>query len=63
MVKFPTCVDESWRVILDQLGNRYHRRFTTHWDFVHYAHEQGLSLDFTTPPERPDPKLLPLFEE
>ena len=51
------------RVILDQLGNRYHRRFDTHWDFVRYAQEQGLNLDFTTPPKRPDAKLPPLFDE
>ena len=50
----PTC---HWlevrRVILNQLGNRYGRRFDTHWDFVRYAQEQGLDLDFTTPPKRP----------
>jgi hypothetical protein len=63
MLKFPTCVGEVRPVLLDQLGNRYHRRFTTHWDFVRYAQEHGLNLDFTTPPERPDAKLPPLFEE
>jgi hypothetical protein len=51
------------RVVLDQLGNRYGRRFDTHWDFVRYAHEQRLDLDFTTPPKRPDRKLPPLFQE
>jgi hypothetical protein len=63
MLKFPTCVGEVRRVILDQLGNRYHQHFATHWDFVRYAEEHGLNLDFTTPPQRPDPKLPPLFEE
>ena len=32
-------------VILDQLGNRYGRRFDTLWDFVRYAQQQGLNLD------------------
>lgn len=50
-------------VILGQLGNRYGRRFDTHWDFVRHAQQQGLNLDFTTPPKRPDRKLPPLFEE
>jgi hypothetical protein len=51
------------RVLRDQLGNRHHRRFVTHWDFVRYAEDNGLHLDFTTPPQRSDPKLPPLFEE
>jgi len=50
-------------VILGQLGNRYGRRFDTHWDFVRHAQQQGLNLDFTTPPKRPDRKLPPLFPE
>jgi tRNA A-37 threonylcarbamoyl transferase component Bud32 len=62
LLKMPTCVGDVRRVILDQLGNRYGRRFDTHWDFVRYAQEQGLNLDFTTPPQRPDRKLPPLFE-
>lgn len=63
MLKFPTCVGEVRRVILDQLGNRYHQRFVTHWDFVRYAQDHNLNLDFTTPPQRPDAKLPPLFED
>jgi hypothetical protein len=63
LLKLPTCVSEVRRVILDQLGNRYGRRFDTHWDFVRYAQEHQLNLDFTTPPKRPEPKLPPLFEE
>ena len=63
MLKFPTCVGDMRRVILTQLGNRYHRRFATHWEFVRFAQDHGLNLDFTTPPQRPDPKLPPLFEE
>ncbi|HJT78385.1 MAG TPA: serine/threonine-protein kinase, partial [Gemmataceae bacterium] len=53
LLKMPTCFGKVRRVILDQLGNRYGRRFVTHWDFVRYAQEQGLHLDFTTPPQRP----------
>ena len=59
----PTCFDRARRGILTQLGNRYQRRFATHWDFVRYAQEQGLDLDFTTPPVRPEAKLPKLFEE
>jgi hypothetical protein len=62
LLKMPTCFGGVRRVVLDQLGNRYRRHFVTHWDFVRYAEEQGLDLDFTTPPQRPDPKLPPLFE-
>jgi hypothetical protein len=54
LLKMPTCVRDVRRVILDQLGDRYGRRFETHWDFVRYAQEQNLNLDFTTPPQRPD---------
>jgi hypothetical protein len=43
-------------VVLDHLGNRYGRKFTNHWQFVRYAKEHNLNLDFTTPPKRPDPK-------
>jgi hypothetical protein len=63
LLEMPTCVGQVRRVILDQLGNRYRRRFDTHWDFVRYAHEQRLDLDFTTPPKRPDRKLPPLFQD
>jgi serine/threonine protein kinase len=62
LLKMPTCLGDWRRIVLDQLGNRYGRRFGTHWDFVRYAQEQKLNLDFTTPPERPDPQLPPLFE-
>jgi tRNA A-37 threonylcarbamoyl transferase component Bud32 len=62
LLKMPTCVREVRRLVLDQLGNRYGRRFDTHWDFVRYAQQQRLDLDFTTPPKRPERKLPPLFE-
>jgi hypothetical protein len=56
LLKMPTCFGEARRVVLDHLGNRYGRRFVNHWAFVRYAQEQGLNLDFTTPPKRPDPR-------
>jgi tRNA A-37 threonylcarbamoyl transferase component Bud32 len=62
LLKMPTCVGPVRRVILEQLGNRYGRRFDTQWDFVRYAREQRLDLEFTTPPQRPGRKLAPLFE-
>jgi tRNA A-37 threonylcarbamoyl transferase component Bud32 len=63
LLKMPTCVREVRRVILDHLGHRYGRRFDSYWDFVRYAQKEGLNLDFTTPPQRPDRKLPPLFEQ
>ena len=56
LLKMPTCFGQVRRVVLDHLGNRYGRRFVNHWAFVRFAREQGLELDFTTPPKRPDPK-------
>jgi len=55
LLKMPTCFGRERRVVLDQLGNRYGRRFANHWSFVRYALESRLDLDFTTPPKRPDP--------
>ena len=63
LLKMPTCVGPVRRIILKHLGNRYGQRFDTHWDFVRYAGQQGLNLDFTTPPKRPERKLPPLFVE
>jgi hypothetical protein len=40
----------------DRMGNRYGRRFVNRWAFVRFAEEQKLGLDFTTPPERPNPE-------
>jgi len=56
LLKMPTCFGQARRVVLDHLGNRYGRRFDNHWAFVRFAREQGLELDFTTPPMRPDPR-------
>jgi hypothetical protein len=55
LLKHPFCVGQARRVVLDQLENRYRRRFADHWEFVRYATEQRLGLDFTTPPRRPEP--------
>ena len=56
LLKMPTCFGVARRVVLDHLGNRYGRRFVNHWAYVRFAREQGLDLDFTTPPKRPEPK-------
>ena len=56
LLKMPTCFGNARQVVLKHLGNRYHRRFVNHWEFVRYAKEQNLDLDFTTPPRRPNPK-------
>jgi serine/threonine protein kinase len=54
LLKMPTCVDDNQRVILAHLGQRHQRRFADSWEFVRYATEQRLGLDFTSPPPRPD---------
>jgi hypothetical protein len=54
LLKMPTCFGKARRVVLDHLGNRYRRRFVNHWAFVRFASEQGIELDFSTPPKRPD---------
>jgi hypothetical protein len=56
LLKMPTCFGPTRRVVLDQLGNVHGRRFDHHWQFVRFARERNLKLDFTAPPERADPK-------
>ncbi len=56
LLKMPTCFGGARRIVLDHLGNRYHRRFVNHWAFVRFATEQKLGLDFTSPPKRPEHK-------
>jgi tRNA A-37 threonylcarbamoyl transferase component Bud32 len=51
-LKQPTCVGQARRLILDQLEQRYRRPFADQWAFVRFAREQGLDLNFTTPPKR-----------
>jgi len=55
LLKQPLFVGEARRVILDLLGDRHGRRFADQWEFVQFAEERRLGLDFTTPPMRPDP--------
>jgi hypothetical protein len=60
LLKLPTCVGPARRVVLDQLGGRYGRRFADHWDFVRFACDQGLGLDLTSPPKQPEPTAVAL---
>jgi hypothetical protein len=53
LLKMPTCFGEARKVVLRHLGNRYGRPFANHWEFVRFAQEQHLDLDFTSPPKRP----------
>ncbi|HKI33425.1 MAG TPA: serine/threonine-protein kinase, partial [Gemmataceae bacterium] len=55
LLKRPACVGKVRRIILDHLGNHYRRTFADVWEFVRFAKEQNLDLDFTTPPQRPEP--------
>ena len=52
LLKHPFCVGRIREVVLQQLSNRYHRPFATVWEFVAFAREQQLDLDFTTSPQR-----------
>jgi hypothetical protein len=54
LLKMPTCVGEARRVVLDYLGKRYGRCFADQWEFVRFAQQQRLDLDFTSPPKRPE---------
>ncbi len=58
LLKMPTCYGKARLVVLYHLGNIHGRRFANHWEFVRFAQENHLSLDFTTPPRRPDPAAL-----
>jgi hypothetical protein len=58
LLKQPFCVGEARRVVLEQLERRFRRTFVDHWEFVRFAQQQNLGLDFTTPPRRPQ-ALLP----
>jgi tRNA A-37 threonylcarbamoyl transferase component Bud32 len=53
LLKHPLCVGEARRAVLDVLAERYHRPFADQWEFVRFAEEQKLGLDFTSPPKRP----------
>jgi hypothetical protein len=53
LLKMPTCFGEARKVVLKHLGRRYGKEFASSWDFVRFAQEQHLDLDFTAPPKRP----------
>ena len=52
LLKHPFCVGEGRRLVLDRLARHYRRPFADRWDFVRYAEEQKLGLDFTSRPRR-----------
>jgi hypothetical protein len=69
LLKQPFYVGKARRIILDQLGNRFGRKFADHWEFVRFAQGQNLGLDLTSPPRRhpapstkiPPPRLMIRF--
>jgi hypothetical protein len=52
LLKMPTCVGPTRKVILDQLAKRYKRPFADVWEFVEWAQKNEPGLDFTSPPKR-----------
>jgi hypothetical protein len=54
LLKDPLCVGEARRLVLEQCEQRYGRPFADQWDFVRYAEQQNLGLDFVGP-SRPVP--------
>jgi hypothetical protein len=53
LLKLPLCVGFARSAVLAQLGWQHQRTFADQWEFVRYAEEQKLGLDFTSPPRRP----------
>ena len=53
LLKLPFFVGDARRAVLDHLGCRYGRAFADQWDFVRFAEERKLGLDFNRPPSRP----------
>jgi tRNA A-37 threonylcarbamoyl transferase component Bud32 len=51
LLKHPLCVAAARRAVLDHLEARHGRKFADQWEFVRYAEEQKLGLDFTSPPQ------------
>jgi hypothetical protein len=41
------------KLVYTHFGNYLGCTFANQWDFVRYAKEQRLDLDFTTPPKHP----------
>lgn len=54
----PIAVGPWRRAILDALGTRHRQYFRDQWDFVRYAQQQKLNLDFTAGPKRKLPENL-----
>jgi hypothetical protein len=52
LLKHPLCVGEARRLVLAQLARHYGRPFADQWEFVAYARQKNLGLDFVTPPKR-----------
>jgi hypothetical protein len=52
LFKMLTSFGKAPKVVFEHLRNLYSRTFANHWEFVRYAKEQQLHLDFTTPPMR-----------
>ncbi len=52
LLKQALCVGPARQAILDHLEYHHRRRFTDPWDFVRYAEETRLGLDFTSPPRK-----------
>jgi hypothetical protein len=52
-LKMPTCVGRFRTVILELLGNRYHRAFADQWEFVEFAEKNLPDIDLKSPPKRP----------
>ncbi len=52
LLKQPLCVGPARRAILDHLELQYQRPFADLWEFVRFAEEIKLGLDFTSPPKR-----------
>ncbi len=52
LLKLPFCVGSARRTILDQLELRHRRKFVDQWEFVRFAEERRIRLDFTSPPQR-----------
>jgi hypothetical protein len=53
LLKEPLCVGAARRAVLDQLGRRHKRTFTDLWDFLRFAEENKLGLNFARTPQRP----------
>ncbi len=53
LLKQPLCVGPARCAVLDQLEHRYQRPFADQWEFVRFAEEQKLGLDFSRRPQRP----------